>query len=426
MLIYYFGFELFIRFLMQSTPAMSITPYLHLPVRRSFLMHLLLSRSIINPLNYISFLIFLPFALRAVTMYYSGAAACWWLLAIFLMLFVIIYANVYIKRQMTIKPVVSLSCGLVFITLIVLEYFKLFSLSSVSSFLFDGVLTQPMWLLTLLALAAGVYWLNYRFLKANAYLEEINSKAGKKQVTVQNLSFMSRFGQIGELISMELKLILRHKRTKSVLLITPFFWLYGLIFYPNPMYNNMIGWLIFTGIISTGWMMACYGQFIVAWEGKFFDGILTREGGLYDYFRAKFYLLASFCLLSYLITTPYVYFGARIFWIQTACFLFNIGFGTYNMLWFAQFNCKKIELSQGSAFNWQGTSASQFVVMIPILVLPMVIAGIFSLVGLGDWGLSVLGLIGIAGILCHKWILRYISAQLAEKKYKMAEGYRGN
>src|SRR5215510_12500142 len=38
-LLYYFGLELLIRFLMQQTPAMSISSFLHLPVKRSFLMH---------------------------------------------------------------------------------------------------------------------------------------------------------------------------------------------------------------------------------------------------------------------------------------------------------------------------------------------------------------------------------------------------
>ena len=90
-LIYYLGFESLIRFFLQQTPAMSITPFLHLPVKRSFLMHFLLARSIINPLNYISFMIFIPFALRAVSAYYSTFAACGWLLMIFLTIVFIIY-----------------------------------------------------------------------------------------------------------------------------------------------------------------------------------------------------------------------------------------------------------------------------------------------------------------------------------------------
>ena len=425
-LLYYLGLELLIRFFMQSTPAMSITPFLHLPVRRSFLMHFLLVRSIVNPINYISFLIFLPFSIRAVSVIYSGAAACWWLLALFLMVVFVIYLNVYIKRQMVIKPVVSLGCGLAFVALIVLDIAGIFSLSKISSALFGAILEQPLWIFIPAALVAGVYLLNYRFLKIHSYPEEINRTIRKKQITVQNFGFMIRFGQIGELIGLELKMILRHKRTKSVLYLAIFFLFYGLLIYPNPHFKDSMSWSIFVGILITGLAMLSYGQYIVAWEGKFFDGILTREGSISDYFRAKYYLLVSFCVVSYVLTTPYAFFGMKILWIQTICFLFNIGVSALIMLWFAQYNRKRIELSQGSAFSWQGTGASQFVVMLPILLLPILIAVVFSWVGLDDWGLGVLAVLGIIGLLCHKWLLQIICRNFAQTKYAQAEGFRSN
>ena len=425
-LLYYFGLELLIRFFMQSTPAMSITPFLHLPVGRSFLMHFLLARSIIGPLNYISFLIFIPFAIRAVSVIYSGAAACWWLLALFLLVIFVIYINVYIKRQMVVKPVVSLGCGMAYITLIVLEFFGISSLSGLSAALFGAVLEQPMWILIPAALVTGAYLFNYRFLMLHSYPEEIDRTTKKKQVAVQSFGFMSRFGQIGELIGLELKLILRHKRTKSVFYLALLFMFYGMLVYPQPRYNNSMIMLVFVGIFVNGLAMISYGQFIVAWEGKYFDGILTREGSLFDYFRAKYYLLVSFCIVSFILTTPYVFYGTKILWIQTACFLFNIGVNTCISLWFAQYNRKRIELSQGSAFNWQGTGASQFIFMLPIMVLPILIVSIFNWVGLGDWGFGAMALLGVIGVLCHKWLIQIICRNFARTKYAQAEGFRSN
>jgi len=411
---------------MQQTPAMSITPFLHLPVKRSFLMRFLLARSIVGPINYSSFLIFIPFAIRAVSNIYSGAAACWWLLSLFLMIIFVIYLMVYIKRQMIVKPIVALSCGLAFIALIVLDIFGVFSLSGVSAALFGAVLEQPLWILVPALLAVGAYMLNFRFLMVHSYPEEIDRTTRKKQVTVQNFGFMSRFGLIGELIGLELKMILRHKRTKSILYMSAFFTLYGLLFYSNPIYKDRIGWLILVGIIVTGFMMISYGQFIVAWEGKYFDGILTRKGSLYDYFRAKYYLLVSFCIVSYILSSPYAFMGIRFLWIQTACFLFNIGVSACILLWFAQYNRKRIELSQASAFNWQGTGAAQFISMLPVLLLPALVVSIFNWVGLEDWGLGILALLGVIGILCHKWLIQIICRIFAQTKYAQAEGFRSN
>ena len=425
-LLYYCALELLIRFFMQPTPALRITPFLHLPVKRSFLLQLLLARSIINPLNYISFLIFFPFAVRAVSVYYSGTAAIGWLLTLFLMMVVVIYINVFIKRQMTVRPVVSLMCGLAFVALIVLEIFGVFSMMAFSTSLFDTVLQQPLWILAPVTLTACVYLLNYRFLKACFYPEEIDHRNTKKQVAAQSLGFMSRFGLVGELISLELKLLFRHKRPKSMMYSTVFFLFLGLLFYHNPVYVKSMGWLIYVGIFITGMAMFTYGQFIVAWEGKYFDGILTRKNSLFDYFRTKYYVLVSFCIVYYLLTTPYVIFGMKFLWIQTACFLFNIGVNVYFILWFAQYNRKKIELTKGMSFNWQGLGASQYILFIPAIVLPILIVSIFQWTGLGSWGLVSLGFLGLLGILCHKEILRFIFRRFTQKKYELAEGFRNN
>jgi len=425
-LIYYLGLELFIRFMMQPTPAMSITPFLHLPVRRSFLMHLLLTRSIVSPLNYISFLLFIPFAVKAVSVIYSGVDACCWLFALFLLIIFVIYVNTYIKRQLAMKPLVSLGCGLVFVLLIVLDFFHIFSLSDISGLMFDAMLMQPLWLMAPLTLVAGAYALNYRFLKVHAYPEEIDRVSTKKQVAMQNLGFMRRFGLIGEMIALELKLILRHKRTKSILYVTLLFILYGLIFYPNPVYKDNIGWLVFVGIVVTGITMLAYGNYIVAWESQFFDSILTRNSRLSDYFRAKYYMLVSFCVVSYIITTPYAFFGTKILWIQTACFLFNVGVNSLITLWMSKYNRKRMELSKGTAFSWQGTGASQLIYLLPVMLLPILIAGFFSWMEFENLGLSVLALLGMIGLLSHNRLIRAFSRRFAQTKYAQAEGFRIN
>jgi len=136
--------------------------------------------------------------------------------------------------------------------------------------------------------------------------------------------------------------------------------------------------------------------------------------------------LVSFCVVSYVLTTPYVFFGMNILWIQTACFLFNIGISAPMMLWFAQYSRKRIELSQGSAFNWQGTGASHFIVMLPAMLLPVLIVVIFKWVGLVDWGAGVLALLGVIGILFHKWMIQVLCQRYLQTKYAQAEGFRGN
>ena len=424
-LLYYFGIELFIRYMMQSTPAMSITPFLHLPVRRSFLMHFLLARSVIHPINYIAFLVFIPFAIKAVAPIYSGIAACWWLFTLFLLIIFVIYINVYVKRQLVVKPVVSLGCGLAYILLIVLDVFKVFPLSEISGLLFDTVLDKPLWIFVPLVLAVGAYMLNYRFLMVHSYPEEIDRASTKKQVAVQSLGFMSRFGAIGELIALELKLILRHKRTKSYIYHLPMVLIFGIVYFSPRNHDNII-WLMNAGIFTTGYLVLSYGNFMIAWESKYFDGILTRDIRFLDYFRAKYYLLVSFGIVCYVLVSPFAFLGIKIFWTQTACFLFTIGVSSLFVLWFSIYNRKRIDLSKQPAFNADSLSGEKFLTGFIMLLMPQLIAIILSVMGYEYWGLGFLALSGVVGLLCHKWIILSISRRFADTKYLQAEGFRNN
>ena len=85
-----------------------------------------------------------------------------------------------------------------------------------------------------------------------------------------------------------------------------------------------------------------------------------------------------------------------------------------------------MELAKGSAFNWQGTGAAQFVMLLPVMLLPVIIAGVFSLMGQENWGLGVLALLGVIGVVCHKWLINNLSHRFANTKYEQAEGFRSN
>ncbi len=54
------------------------------------------------------------------------------------------------------------------------------------------------------------------------------------------------------------------------------FLLYGLFFYPNPVYKDMSGFLIFVGIFMSGGMMLNYANYAFAYESSYFDALATK------------------------------------------------------------------------------------------------------------------------------------------------------
>ncbi|MGB0178331.1 MAG: DUF5687 family protein, partial [Owenweeksia sp.] len=226
------------------------------------------------------------------------------------------------------------------------------------------------------------------------------------------------------MLSNELKLILRNKRTRTILFITLLFSAYGLIFYGEPQYADSFMIFIFVGIFMTGIFMINYGQFMVGWESAYFDGILTRAYPMEAFFRAKFWLLVCSVVITYILSTAYVYFGMKALYINTACFLYNIGVNTFVLLYASTYQRKRIDLSKGSAFNYQGTSAVQFLIILPLMVLPILIWASFNAFGKPYWGLIALAAAGLISLAFYKQWFNAIIENFREKKYRNAKGFR--
>ena len=182
--------------------------------------------------------------------------------------------------------------------------------------------------------------------------------------------------------------------------------------------------LFFAAIFMTGFMMIMYGQWVISWDSTHFDALMTKNIPIRSYIDANYYLMAAFNVISFVLTTPYLFFGVEIAYLQIAAFLFNIGINIPILLYFAPYNRKRIELSQGTAFNYQGTTFKSFLIMLPVLLIPMIIVGVLSSIFNTMVALWTIAILGILGLVCHKPILSLCVKQFNTQKYKMAQGFR--
>jgi len=229
---------------------------------------------------------------------------------------------------------------------------------------------------------------------------------------------------VGELIAIELKLILRHKRTKSILYISCFFLFYGLIFYTNDMYANSNSMLFFVAMFITGLLMLMYGQWVVSWDSSHFDSLMTRNIPVRTYLSANYYMLVAFNIICFVLTTPYFFFGMKIVYMHLAAFIFNVGVNVFLLLFLSSFNTKRIDLSKTSAMNYQGTTFKSFLIVIPIMFIPMIIVAALSALTSIMVALWTLTSLGLAGILFRDSLITVCVNQFNRRKYKLAEGFR--
>ncbi len=422
LLLYYIIFDLVIRFFVQKIPVLAARPYLHLPLSKKRLVHFLLLRTVFSIMNFLPALIFLPFFIRMVGDFpeYSTLP---WLLTIMAIVFFNNYFTLYIKRQLTDKSWVVLVIAILFAGVAVLDHFGIVPLMMISELTFNIVLQHPVSCIAFMALPVILYKVNFNGMVNRLYLEEI--ERGKKEVdTETRVNYLKRFGTIGELIVVELKLMLRNKRTRSTLVMAPLLLLYGFFFYPNPMYKEVYGWLIFAGLFVTGGFMISYGQFLVAWESSYFDTILTKSIDFERYFRAKYYILVIPTIVAFILTTPYAFFGMHILYINIAAFLFNIGVNVHIYMFFSAFNQKRINLAGSAMFNYQGVGAKQFLIAIPVMLLPVLIYMLVAFFAGQIWGIVSVGAVGLLGVILTQSILAATRKFFISRKYQIAEGYR--
>jgi hypothetical protein len=403
---------------------LSIQYYLHLPISKSRLIHFVLLKSLPNLFNLGLLLIFVPFMVKVLVPVYGPGVALTWLATMVLLTCCNNFILLYFKRQLTTKPGITLYFGLVIGGLMLLDYFQLLSLRWAATIAFGYLLQQPGLIALPAGLLAAAYVLNYAFLKAHTYPEEI---AGRKSnaVATSDIAFLNRFGELGRLMALEMKLIWRHKRPKSAALMSVIFLFYGFIFY-KPMYLEGFGMLILAGITMSGMFMFNYGQFVPGWQSGHFDALLTRGISPYQFYRAKFWLFMAVNTLCFLLILPYGLLGTKIILINLVALLFNTGINVFVVFYFSVYNKSRIDLSKSAAFNLQGMGASKFVMMLPVLLGPILVYAPFGLLGIPYWGLFTLGLLGGMGLAFHRQLLRMTVKRFLEHKYRMAAGFRSS
>lgn len=423
LLLYYFLVDLFMRFQLQELPTIAVKPYLHLRVKKNEIVNYLSLSSLATFFNLWSILFVLPFLIKIVLPRH-GTFAFWGMLVAVLGL--TLFNNFFIqwvKRKVSVSASWMVALLALILLLWGLDYYvRLFSISELSIVMFGKIIAQPAYAGVCLLMALGIYFVNRLYLKNNLYLEELQ-KSGGEAKSATEIPFLDRFGRTGDLAANELKLIFRNKRPRAVIMLSVMFMFYGLIFYTQDMYQGY-GWIIFCGLFMTGIFIINYGQMMFGWQSAHFDGLLVHKISIKDFFASKFLLFTLFSSVCFILTIPYVYFGWHVLIVHFIMFAWNLGVNAVLVLFFANRNYKRIDLTKGGAFNWEGIGASQWILAIPLMAGPYVIYLPFYLLGYPKVGLALLGITGVAFIVTREFWIRVLVANFEIKRYKIAEGFR--
>jgi hypothetical protein len=414
--------DLVMRFFLQKLPVMSVKPLLTLPIKRSQVVNYVLGKSATSFFNFLPLFAIIPFSIILITKEYDTSTVVFWALTIVIITLINNYLNFIIeslsaKTSLSFIPIVGIAG-----TLFALNHFEIISFSSFISNGIMAITTNPILILVPILILTGLYTYNFKILKSNLYIDSsVQTKV--KEAKTTDLSWTNRFGAIAPFMQLDLKLIMRNKRSKSTLPLMVIGLVYGLFFYPQPMYRDMEFMYAFIGVFSTGFFLINFGQFIPAWDSGYYKMLMSQNFKYKQYLQSKFTLMIMSVIILFILGIPYVYFGWKILIAHFAAAIYNIGVNSHVIMYGGSFNRKKINLDEKAAFNYQGTGAVQWLIGIPLMVIPM---GIFGLV---NWSLgfefavgTLIGL-GLIGIVFHQKIMDVIANKYISSKYKMIDAF---
>lgn len=426
-MIYFFLAEFLYRYFIQKLPVIELESLLHLPIGKKKIIQMLLLRSFVSPLSIIAILLYLPFTVEVVSAQYGAMGAMTWLAAITLTSWTIHWFMLWFKQRFEDSLIGLFVIFLVLVLGAGSSYMGWFNLGEIMKPVFDFSLVSPIPLVGMLAVMIGAYFLCFKFYVSNAYLEDLSEEEDVRFVN-QSIGFFSRFGLAGELANLEWKLIIRHKKSRTYLMLAGFFLLYGLIFYKNPAYSTEgtgIHWMfVFVGIFITGIFMLQYAQLFLSWNSANFDFFISKKHGIEGLVRGKYLLFMGVSFLCLLASIPYTFFGWQLLLLHICCFFFNVGILMHLIIYFSLWKPKPMDLNKGAMFNYEGVGAAQFLMILPMFLAPYAVYLPFAYF-INDYaGLLALGIIGLLGLMAFKPLSQININRVLSNRYEISSSFR--
>jgi len=421
-IIYYFLIGLLVRFQMQDLPSLSIQPYLGQNIQRSSMLRFLNVRSLFHLFNFLPLFVFIPFTIVQIAPHYGTISAICFFAAMLALVFNNHFVTMFIKRKSTDNSWWLLGIVILLFAFKALDYLKLLSFEKSSAAIFIYLLQHPILCLLPIAIAVVTFYINNNYLRNHLYIEELVNET--KLSTGKSFAFLNKFGDTGDIIALDLKLIFRNKRPKSLVILSGVILFYGFIFYPQYLRSENYSMLFLFALLITGLFISNYGQFLFSWQSSHFDGMMTTNINMKQYIKAKFALFLTVCTLQLLIASLYGFMSWRILPIQLAAYLYSVGVNTFITIYAATYNYRYLNLNKSASMNFQGVGAMQWVQNLLISFGPVLLFYVINKF-IGYWAAVVsISVLGVAGLLLQNSIINWLVVQFTIRKHKILEGFR--
>ncbi|ADV43494.1 DUF5687 family protein [Bacteroides helcogenes] len=409
----------------QKTPTQEVKPYILLPIKRSRLIDSLLIRSGLDLFNLFWFFFFVPFAIITITRFYGIAGTVTYLLGIWLLMLANNYWFLLCRTLMSerfwwlLLPVGVY--GAIAAAMFIPDKSPIFSFSTnVGEGFIQG---NPLTFAGILAVIILLYLINRNVVNRMVY-NEIN-KVEDTTVQVKHVSeyrFLERYGQVGEYMKLELKLLLRNKVCKRALysaggVVIMFS---ALIAFTDAYQGGMKSFLVMYNFVLFGLLFL---STIMGYEGNYIDGLMSRKESIYALLQAKYATYTIGQIIPLLLMIPAMVMGKVTLLTGLSWFFFIPGFVYFCMFQMAVYNNKTVDMNNKMTQRNIGTGMQNLISFaafgVPLILL-YTLQAIFD-----ETVVSVIFItIGLAFIATSRFWLHNVYHRFMKRRYRNMEGFR--
>jgi hypothetical protein len=424
-LIFILALDFLLRLPFLKTPTQEVKPYLLLPIKRSRLIDFLLLRSGLNSFNLLWLFLFVPFAIITVTKFYGIGGVLTYCIGIWLLIVFNNYWYLLCRTLMderiwwVLLPIVIY--GGIAAALFIPDNSPLFSffIDLGEGFITGNILT----FICVLVAITLMWFINRSIMQKLVYNELNKTEDTTVQVkTVSEYKFLDRYGEIGEYIRLELKLLLRNKVCrKSLYSVIAIVLIFSLTISFSDIYDGgMRDFFVLYNYIIFGILFLSP---LMSYEGNYIDGLMSRKESIYSLLRAKYLLYSIALIIPFVLMIPGMVTGRVSVLGCIAWIVFVPGAVYFCLFQLAVYNNKTLDLNAKMTGRQNVGTGLQNLISGAAFGVPLLLFFVLNAtVGkeVTPWILLVIGILFIA---TSRWWLRNVYHRFMKRRYKNMEGF---
>ena len=420
--------DFFIRFTMTKLPVQEIKPLVLLPVGKDRVLRTYLLMMGLNAYNLIWMCMLVPFGFGTLFKYFGFVGVAGFLVGYWLLIVMNGYWYTLCRTLMNqhilyfFVPIAVYALLLIGLLVPETNYIGNFCMELGEGFF------QWEWpaYLGIIGAIALMFTLCHALQRRVVYKELSKTETVKKIKSVSEYRFLDHFGEVGEYMRLEIKLLTRNKVPR-----TQFFMGFGIMLIFSVV-------LAFTDIYDGDFMryfitvynFAVLGVMVLSqtmsYEGNYLDGLMSRKESILNLLRAKYYIQCILLLLPLAIMTIPIIKGKLTLLCALSCFFLTCGFSFCMLMQLAVYNKLTINLNtKVTGKNSGGSFFQSMIIMIGffgpvILIRPL--TALFS----ETTAFIIILCIGVVLTLTHPLWLRHIYKRFMARRYENMEGFRAS